>query len=75
VSIINIKERVNKIVNKIKYNHFDRKSKGKLTEDQVKEIRKLLSQGKTQVKIAEKFNISPAQVSSIKARRIYDWVK
>lgn len=51
------------------------RSKAKLTDDQVREIRMLRTQGRTRKSLAEHFEIDPASITNIVARTSYAWVK
>ena len=45
-----------------------------LTEDQVRQIRRLSKQGKTHVQIAKKYNVKPHTIYSILRGGTYQWV-
>lgn len=51
------------------------KSRGKLKEYQVREIRLLLEKRVTLSKIASKYNINPRTVGAIKSGKIWGWLK
>lgn len=48
--------------------HGSKSKKAKLTEDQVRDIRKSLLEGETQINIASRFKVSQAIISEIKRR-------
>lgn len=51
------------------------KSKAKLSDQQVRDIRTLRAQGRTRKSLAEQFDIDPASITHIVARTSYAWVK
>lgn len=51
-----------------------RKTKSRLSDDQVREIRCLLSEGVSQKEIGRQFGVDPSVISNIKTRKAYDWV-
>jgi len=53
---------------KMRHVYGERQPHHKLTDDQVREIHKLLSLGVTQRRIAEMFNVHPMLISRIKRR-------
>jgi|LauGreDrversion4_2_1035121.scaffolds.fasta_scaffold35333_3 hypothetical protein len=46
----------------------------KLTDNEVLEITDLIKEGKSYKFISEKYNISPAQITSIKQKKTYKWL-
>lgn len=50
------------------------KHNSKLTDSEVLEIVDLINSGKNYKFISEKYNISPAQITSIKQRKTYKWL-
>ena len=50
------------------------KHNSKLSDNEVLEIVELINQGKSYKFISEKFNISPAQITSIKQKKTYKWL-
>ena len=50
------------------------KHNSKLSDNEVLEISNLIIEGKTYKIISEKYNISPAQITSIKQKKTYKWL-
>lgn len=50
------------------------KHNSKLSDNEVLEIVELINQGKSYKFISENFNISPAQITSIKQKKTYKWL-
>lgn len=61
--------------NRVKIIRGEQKHSAKITECQVKEIRKRINNGEKLVKIAEDYSISAKQISSIKHGRKWAWLK
>lgn len=50
-------------------------SRAKLSDDEVRSIRKLLKEGHSRLELAARFKIDPSQISRIKHNRIYRYVQ
>lgn len=52
----------------------EKNPQGKLSADQVREIRRLAAEGVVQLRLAEKFGVGPMQISRIVRRKRWQWV-
>lgn len=64
-------ENTQDMINKGRSLYGEKQNKAKLTDKDVLEIRKLGLEGVTQIKIAEKFNLTPGHVNNILRRRAW----
>lgn len=56
-------------------NRGERHGRSKLTEDAVREIRHLLQNGWTQIKVASKFKVHRVLISMIKLGKVWQWLQ
>lgn len=59
-----------KLRNQVYWRHWQ-----KLTEDNVREIRKLMKEGASDTVISQKFGVSSTSIYNIKIGRTFRWVK